>query len=451
MPITALNDPSGLGVTELLGGMTPVGGTAAVPRSRLPWWLGGSAGSPATTGTLPEDLLKDLHDKFHLSGSEVTAFDLGGAEAQFDAALKAKARGLPLDDVAKGRLTTAHTNQLKVIGELEEKIATAESAMFSRLHEPLAEIRAHATTVQKELKELAKISAAGTDLRAVTTLTQKGSIFTIPALPTSSATADVLFNITDHAGSTKNIIIGKMDAAGKLTLAATEVKQAEQALAAWHSAALKAPTQLLDETTKQFGMMRDKLATYKTQATTIGAEVLGIAEKAAPALVAEGAKDVEKIIAGAAKNAEGALIKNAAGEYISEGAAKLGVLGEEAMGKGEKALGWFGKLKANMGANLGIEGALTKNSAGQIEAKAAGTLNKGIKIASTAAGAVLVGYGLKDLGKVVGFVGPDTDEQGKEIPADSGTLIKSIAEVGAGAALAYFSLLKGGRAAGMVK
>ncbi|NBO19536.1 MAG: hypothetical protein EBV03_10000, partial [Proteobacteria bacterium] len=60
-------------------------------------------------------------------------------------------------------------------------------------------------------------------------------------------------------------------------------------------------------------------------------------------------------------------------------------------------------------------------------------------------------YGAKDLGQVLGFVSPDVDEQGKEVPVDSGKLIKAAAELGAAGAAVYFTLLKPGKAAGLMK
>jgi hypothetical protein len=126
-------------------------------------------------------------------------------------------------------------------------------------------------------------------------------------------------------------------------------------------------------------------------------------------------------------------------KVISTEAAKLGVLSEEAY----KEKNMFGKMFARMKANLNISE--VENKAGTIVAKESNLLSKGMKAGGAAAGAVLVGYGLKDLGQSVGFVSPDVDEQGKEVPADSGKLVKSVAELGAGAALAYFTLLHGGK------
>lgn len=100
-----------------------------------------------------------------------------------------------------------------------------------------------------------------------------------------------------------------------------------------------------------------------------------------------------------------------------------------------EGLSGFGKMKAGIGANW----------------KQAGTMGKFARVAGTGAGAIIGGYGLKDLGQVVGVVSPDQDEQGKEIPADSGKLFKAVAELGAAAGLMYLSLVKGGKAAAITR
>lgn len=162
------------------------------------------------------------------------------------------------------------------------------------------------------------------------------------------------------------------------------------------------------------------------------------AEKAAP-LVAEGAKDLA---------AAAGTVANKEGQVISKAAQELGILGEKGL---EAKGGYLARKWADVVANFKTSGALSLDKAGEVVATKSSALNKGIKVLSTGAGVFLIGSGLKDLGKFTGIVSPDVDEQGKEVPADSGTLIKSAVEVGAGAALAYFSLLKGGKAAGMVK
>jgi len=103
---------------------------------------------------------------------------------------------------------------------------------------------------------------------------------------------------------------------------------------------------------------------------------------------------------------------------------------------------------ADMKANLNIS-SVGKNAEGVIIAKESSIMGKGMKAGGAAAGAVLMGFGLKDLGQATGFVSADVDEQGKEIPADTSKLVKSVAELGAGAALAYFTLIKRGNAAAL--
>lgn len=83
---------------------------------------------------------------------------------------------------------------------------------------------------------------------------------------------------------------------------------------------------------------------------------------------------------------------------------------------------------------------------GNIEGR--GIAVKSAKIGGATLGAVITGYGLKDLGQVLGVVSPDVDEQGREIPADTGKLIKGLAEVGAGALMVHQLLLKGPKANG---
>ncbi len=129
---------------------------------------------------------------------------------------------------------------------------------------------------------------------------------------------------------------------------------------------------------------------------------------------------------------------------ISKAAQEAGLVGEEA----HNAKGFFSKLIGNAKANLNIDKVTKNASTSALEITERGAMGKGMRLAGAGAGAILVGYGLKDLAKSVGLSGPDTDEQGREVPADSSTLVKSVAELGAGAALAYFTLLKGGKAVG---
>jgi hypothetical protein len=143
--------------------------------------------------------------------------------------------------------------------------------------------------------------------------------------------------------------------------------------------------------------------------------------------------------AGAAAAAGSAAAKGAGkavATAISKEAKEMGVMGEKAFGE----LGWIGKQKAAAKANWNISA--IEEGTGKITK--AGGMGRFARVAGTSVGVVLGGHGLKDLGQVVGVVSPDIDEQGKEIPADSGKLFKAAAELGAGAALVYMSLLKGG-------
>lgn len=240
---------------------------------------------------------------------------------------------------------------------------------------------------------------------------------------------------------------GTLDAAKQAELVANRTATLEaitnkfQPVVTAHADVVKSITELEAQVQHHTGLNATEIIAAKSS------KAVPAAAAATKTVTASGlAQEVEALVA---KNAEtGALIKNAAGEFIHKDAAALGVVGHEAY----EGLGWFGKMKANIGANLGISGNLTKDAeTGLITAEKSGLLNKGIKLASAGAGVFLIGSGLKDLGQVVGFVSPDVDEQGKEIPADSGKLIKSIAECGAGGLALYLSVLKGGKAAGMVK
>ena len=129
-------------------------------------------------------------------------------------------------------------------------------------------------------------------------------------------------------------------------------------------------------------------------------------------------------------------------------AEKLGVLGEEAHGA---VTGKFQKLRNNLKAKWNVHAI---DEAGNVTKS--GVLGKGMRLGGAAAGLVMSGYGAKDALQVVGLVGPDVDEKGKEIPVDAGKLFKAAAEATAGLGLLYFSLLKGGKglasgAAGMAK
>ena len=98
-------------------------------------------------------------------------------------------------------------------------------------------------------------------------------------------------------------------------------------------------------------------------------------------------------------SAAGKSIAAAGGNVEAKAALKAekGVIGETAY----KELGSFGKMKAGAAAN----------------GKQASGFGKVARVGGTAVGAIILGSGLKDLGQLVGVVGPDVDQQGKEVPA----------------------------------
>lgn len=129
--------------------------------------------------------------------------------------------------------------------------------------------------------------------------------------------------------------------------------------------------------------------------------------------------------------------------FVGEKAAEaLGVIGKAEYNKKT----WLGKIGANVKANWHVSD-ITKSG----EVIKSGPLGKGIKAGVVGLGGIIGAYGAKDLGQVLGVVSPDVDEQGKEIPVDSGKLIKSAAELGAAAAAVYFTLMKPGKAANLMK
>jgi hypothetical protein len=144
----------------------------------------------------------------------------------------------------------------------------------------------------------------------------------------------------------------------------------------------------------------------------------------------------------AAKAGASAVVKDAVtgaksvATKLSQEVKDMGIVGETAFKEQNWVKRQLGAAKANwnVGAIEEGTGKITK----------AGNMGRFARVAGTGVGAVLGGYGIKDLGQVVGVISPDIDEQGKEIPADSGKLFKAAAELGAGAALVYMSLLKGG-------
>ena len=83
------------------------------------------------------------------------------------------------------------------------------------------------------------------------------------------------------------------------------------------------------------------------------------------------------------------------------------------------------------------------------EKKAAGNIVsrtwQGLKNAPTGnkvgagVGAIIIGSGLVDAAKMAGVMPKDVDDQGKEVPNDSGKLITTVAKLGAGAAAIYMA------------
>jgi hypothetical protein len=205
---------------------------------------------------------------------------------------------------------------------------------------------------------------------------------------------------------------GKLDFSGT-----TDAKAAEAAYEAAHDAEKKALK-----------------TTFKTQSEALEKE---IAKKYKPLI-----KEHEKVLKTTKAMTEGAeqITGLKATEHMTatakSTAAKLGntaVMAEKGIvgAAAYEGMSGIGKTKAAISANW----------------KQAGTMSKFARVAGTGAGVIIGGYGLKDLGQAVGVVAPDTDEQGKEIPADSGKLFKAVAELGAAAGLMYLSLVKGGKAA----
>jgi len=119
---------------------------------------------------------------------------------------------------------------------------------------------------------------------------------------------------------------------------------------------------------------------------------------------------------------------------VSATVAKTGATVEKAaatVATAEKAAAWkgagtFGKMKMNAAENW-------KSSSG---------MGKAGRAAGTAVGVILGVKGAADLGRFVGVVSPKTDDQGKEIPVDAGTLVKSAAELGGAALALHYSLTK---------
>ena len=167
----------------------------------------------------------------------------------------------------------------------------------------------------------------------------------------------------------------------------------------------------------------------KNFATTVTTDVQALA----PDL--KGVSSVGAAVGAAASTAPGAKI------FVNHTAAQeLGVIGQKAYdGKS-----FVGRIMANVKANFNVH---SIDKAGEVTKS--GFLGKTAKAGGAGLGAIIVGYGLKDAGQVMGIVGADTDEKGQEIPSDSGKLIKAVGELGAGAAAIYFTLLKGGKAAGI--
>lgn len=176
-----------------------------------------------------------------------------------------------------------------------------------------------------------------------------------------------------------------------------------------------------DESLKKLGKYEDVLVEQRTELQKKGGHELigGKAEYSAPA-------EAGAAVGGAVAKGTQIFLSNKAE------AAKLGVIGEKAYNE----LSGTGKFMARVKA--GFKVSKIEKTGEVVATKLPGMAMKG---GAVALGTIIGGYGLKDLGQAVGMVGPDTDEQGKELPTD-GKLFKAAAEIGA-SALAIAALLKG--------
>ena len=441
-------------------------GSANAPggRNMLKRWFGVGGKQPlqtmlvpaaGATGVTAEQYMNFLQTSFGgLDNPEIIHSKVASNNALIDAALANHAAGHTISDASKASYLTMYTEQKQALSEMEHVLAQARTASAQSLPDMINAVFRESSAVQATLGKLN--GAAGAAHGAASAVTA-GNAVTLANLGITGDQAHLFelkgavgsqelhFKVANLAnpGTSETIKIATVKggdiASGAQILENVAVGEAHAKIGRVAATMAKGPIEFQKQVAESVGIMEKSVAASKTKLDEIGTKLLKQPSMFAPA--------VEKTAVAAAETM-GAEVKNLE-TIISEKATKLGVVGEAAMaGEGEKALGFFGKILANAKANLNI--AEVVKDGNKINAVERSTLGKGMVAAGAGAGAILVGYGLKDLGKAVGMVGPDVDESGKEIPADSSTLIKSVAELGAGAALAYFTLLKHGKAAGHV-
>lgn len=214
---------------------------------------------------------------------------------------------------------------------------------------------------------------------------------------------------------------------GELEASKEAAKQAYEAgvSKAKTKAEINALAKTRDETLKRIQGEQEHLTQFRTEAKTmgghdhIGGGPSGAMENPATSAVSSTVSTGSKIYRNTPE------------------AVKLGVIGEAEYAKNTN---FVTKLIADAKAKINIA-SIDKNGV-ITESK---TLGKIGKVATAGVGAVISGYGLKDLGQVMGIIGADTDEKGQEIPADGGKLFKAAAELAGGAGIVYLSIIRGGR------
>ncbi|MBY0407933.1 MAG: hypothetical protein K2Q01_09595 [Rickettsiales bacterium] len=179
---------------------------------------------------------------------------------------------------------------------------------------------------------------------------------------------------------------------------------------------------------EQLAKMREVAKTKAGHANFIGGSASGVAKGTEEAIAA----------AGGAKGAAGAVAK-VTGGIPNKAAEELGVIGKKALDNKT----FLGRLRANAYANINVA---SIDKAGKVEASGLG--GKSMKIGGAFLGTMIGAQGLYDFGKVVGLV-RSTDEQGKEVPADSATALKAGAEGLLAIAALYATVAKKGKAAGI--
>ncbi len=384
------------------------------------------------TGKLTLDnVMTAMRDNFGaIDDPQLMNLNASANSAQFEAALHMQANGLKIDKVRLGNIGAAYKDQKKFIDGMTVALADVHNVTAHAIPQMIDAVTAETAAIQGALQNIAgkgtgntvaeiKSLVGGDYAKLIEEVTEKGGAKSL---------------VIKGAAGGENIILGELTG-GKLTsdIGADVVRVAQREYQVAGTALIRNQTQYMEE----------------AKAFVVKAEENLVKEKA---LFDQTGKLLGKgpVYTGAAAEAAakaGAVVTTEAGKIagvIDAEAAKLGVIGEEAM----KDKGFFASKFANIKANFNVYE--LKNENGVIKAVENGSAAKFGKVAGAGAGAILVGYGLKDLGKATGIVAGDVDADGKEVAADTGTLIKSVAELGAGAVLAYFTLLKGGKAAGHV-